>query len=279
MGELFDYGSETLDRIAFQKALGRLSAHPKARAPISRCRCLTRDPRPRRAASWPTTSCIRASRKDAFDIIKDQVAPRGRGTEEESRLSDAAQFARGAVSGGDPSLRDSTPESVRSLTREDIVNYYRKAFRPDLTTIVVVGRITPQAARQAIEKYFGAWKADGAKPPIDLPVGAAQRSEGRSSAGRKPRAGYGGARSDDCDNRSHPDYYALQLGSAVLGGSFYSTRLSIDLRKNAGPRLFRRRRHECRAHARELFRAVRLRSAERVEGKRDHRAGIEADAG
>ena len=35
-------------------------------------------------------------------------------------------------------------------------------------------------------------------------------------------------------NRSHPDYYALQLGSAVLGGSFYSTRLSIDLRKNAG---------------------------------------------
>jgi zinc protease len=35
-------------------------------------------------------------------------------------------------------------------------------------------------------------------------------------------------------SRSHPDYYALELGSAVLGGSFYSTRLSIDLRKNAG---------------------------------------------
>ena len=29
-------------------------------------------------------------------------------------------------------------------------------------------------------------------------------------------------------------YYALDLGTAVLGGSFYSTRLSIDLRKNAG---------------------------------------------
>jgi zinc protease len=34
--------------------------------------------------------------------------------------------------------------------------------------------------------------------------------------------------------RSDPDYYALQLGNAVLGGSFYSTRLSIDLRKNSG---------------------------------------------
>ena len=34
--------------------------------------------------------------------------------------------------------------------------------------------------------------------------------------------------------RADPDYYPLQLGNAVLGGSFYATRLSIDLRKNAG---------------------------------------------
>ena len=34
--------------------------------------------------------------------------------------------------------------------------------------------------------------------------------------------------------RSDPDYYPLALGNAVLGGSFYSTRLSVDLRKHAG---------------------------------------------
>jgi zinc protease len=34
--------------------------------------------------------------------------------------------------------------------------------------------------------------------------------------------------------RSDPDYYALALGNQVLGGGFYSARLSIDLRKNAG---------------------------------------------
>jgi zinc protease len=34
--------------------------------------------------------------------------------------------------------------------------------------------------------------------------------------------------------RSDHDYYPLELGNAVLGGSFYSTRLSIDLRKNSG---------------------------------------------
>jgi predicted Zn-dependent peptidase len=40
---------------------------------------------------------------------------------------------------------------------------------------------------------------------------------------------------EDLDvTRADPDFYALELGSAVLGGGFYSTRLSIDLRKNAG---------------------------------------------
>ena len=34
--------------------------------------------------------------------------------------------------------------------------------------------------------------------------------------------------------RADADYYPLELGNAVLGGSFYATRLSIDLRKNAG---------------------------------------------
>ena len=34
--------------------------------------------------------------------------------------------------------------------------------------------------------------------------------------------------------RLDPDFYALRLGNTVLGGSFYASRLSRDLRKNAG---------------------------------------------
>ena len=34
--------------------------------------------------------------------------------------------------------------------------------------------------------------------------------------------------------RSDPDYYALNLGSQVLGGAFYASRLSRDLRENSG---------------------------------------------
>jgi zinc protease len=34
--------------------------------------------------------------------------------------------------------------------------------------------------------------------------------------------------------RSNPDYYGMEMASALLGGGFYSSRLSIHLRKEAG---------------------------------------------
>jgi zinc protease len=35
-------------------------------------------------------------------------------------------------------------------------------------------------------------------------------------------------------SRSNPDYYSLNLGTQVLGGAFYASRLSRDLRENTG---------------------------------------------
>src|SRR6202034_1245356 len=68
-----------------------------------------------------------------------------------------------------PSLRDATGETVQSLTLDDVRDYYKTAFRPDLTTIVVIGKITPEQARATIEEYFGAWTAVGQRPETDLP--------------------------------------------------------------------------------------------------------------
>ena len=232
MGELFDYGSETLDRIAFQKALDDIGASESAGSDFT-IQTLTRD-LDRGVQLLADNELHPGFPQNALEVIKGQVARvvaaqlRSPGYLMQRNLREALFPA------GDPSLRDSTPETVRSLTRDDIVNYFHKTFRPDLTTIVVVGRVTPQRAREVIEKYFGAWKSEGEKPPIDLPVPPPNPP--------KVVAVPDESRVQDtvilgqtiAINRSHPDYYALDLGSAVLGGSFYSTRLSIDLRKNAG---------------------------------------------
>jgi zinc protease len=103
-----------------------------------------------------------------------------------------------------------------------------------MTTIVVIGNTTPAVARAVIEKYFGAWTATGPKPPTDLPVVPSNKA----AVIAVPDA----SRVQDTVilahtlalTRSNADYYALALGNAVLSGGLYSSRLSDDLRKNAG---------------------------------------------
>ncbi len=134
----------------------------------------------------------------------------------------------------DPTLREATPAGVHALTLADVRDYYQHAFRPDLTTLVVIGKVTPAQARATIEKYFGAWTASGPAPDTELPV----VPPNKPTSVTVPDA----SRVQDTVQlaqalsltRADPDYYALELGNAVLGGGFYSTRLSIQMRKNTG---------------------------------------------
>jgi zinc protease len=123
---------------------------------------------------------------------------------------------------------------VRSLTLDQVKEYYQYAFRPDLTTIVVIGKVTPTEARATIERYFGSWAATGPKPQTDLPP-TPSNGPGTIAVPDDTRVQDIVVLAQNLGlTRADPDYYALELGSALLGGGFYSTRLSIDLRKNAG---------------------------------------------
>jgi zinc protease len=135
---------------------------------------------------------------------------------------------------GDPTQRQATVATVSSLTLQDVKDYYAKVFRPDLTAIVVIGRVTPEQARAEIEKHFGSWKAVGPKPDVLLPPVPANKPS--TTAVPDP------SRVQDKVTlaetlgltRSNPDYYALELGNHVLGGGFYATRLYQDLREKRG---------------------------------------------
>src|SRR6185437_9874563 len=108
------------------------------------------------------------------------------------------------------------------------------AFRPDLTTMVIIGKVTPEHAIEVAEKYFGSWSASGPKPntlyppapanaPVILNVPDASRVQDKVTLAHTLKL-----------TRTNDDYYALELGNNVLGGAFYATRFYRDLRKNAG---------------------------------------------
>jgi len=134
----------------------------------------------------------------------------------------------------DPAWRETTPESLQRLNMDDVRNYYREAIRPDLTTIVVIGKVTPEHAREVVEKYFGSWQANGPKPDTLLPTAPPNRPD-TTVVPDTSRVQDDVTLAETLDlTRTNDAYYALQLGNHVLGGAFYATRLYRDLREENG---------------------------------------------
>jgi len=145
--------------------------------------------------------------------------------------------ARRLLPPGDPELREPTVEGMNALTLADVEAYYAKTFRPDLTTIVVVGKVTPEAARSAIERAFGAWHASGEPPALELPSvplnAPADVVESLPGSGQD----YVTLEQIVPVARSSAAYYPLVVGNAILGGGTggpEQSRLFRDLRQNAG---------------------------------------------
>ena len=232
LAPLLSFGTEHLDRVAYEKALDEIGASARAGTDFS-IQILSRD-FDRGVELLADNELHPALPQPALDVLKPQIAKSVSARNVSPGYLAQRALREALFPASDPSLRDATGESVNALTSDDLRTYYRTVFRPDLTTIVVIGNITPEQARAAMEKYFGAWAAVGPKPNVDLPV----QPLNHSAALAVPDA------SRVQDNvvlaynlqltRADPDYYALALGNAVLGGGFYSTRLSIDLRKNTG---------------------------------------------
>jgi zinc protease len=137
---------------------------------------------------------------------------------------------------GDPALREATPSGIASLQLDDVRNYYTRTFRPDLTTIVVVGNVTPGRARAAIEAGFGSWAASGEPPALELP-GVALNAPSRVTLDVPISQDAVTLEELLPVKRGDPDVPALELGNVILGGGRagpQQSRLFRDLRQNAG---------------------------------------------
>jgi zinc protease len=125
-----------------------------------------------------------------------------------------------------------TETSVKGLSTSDLQSYYDTNFRPNNSTLIIVGDVNPDQIEQKINARFGGWQRgmvpqlSYGEPPksaattiylIDKP-GAAQSSFRIGSVGVP---------------RSTQDYFALTVMNTILGGSFTS-RLNQNLRETRG---------------------------------------------
>ncbi|MEO6785950.1 MAG: pitrilysin family protein, partial [Chthoniobacteraceae bacterium] len=135
--------------------------------------------------------------------------------------------------GGHPYGKFPTPESVKSITRDDLVKFHSAWFAPNNASLAIVGDVKAADILPKIEKALGAWarkeipaiKKQGVEPIhgitihlLDLP-GSVQ-SNVIVCRGEPSRA----------DN---PDVPELNVMNSILGGGF-SGRLFQNLREKHG---------------------------------------------
>ena len=229
---LFKYGSTHLDRVSFQGALDSIGAREHA-GPNFELQTLTRD-FGRGVSLLADNELHPALSEQALQTVRDQLRDVVGARMQSPGFLASKSLRESLFAKGDPSLREPLPEGVNGLTMDDVLSYYHTAFRPDLTTIVVIGKITPNEAHNIIEKEFGRWSAVGPKPDTDLPVAATNRSAALAVPDESKIQDAVALAENVPLTRKDPDYYALELGNAVLAGGFYSSRLSVDLRKKMG---------------------------------------------
>jgi zinc protease len=232
LDELLSYGTVSSDRAAFQKALDDIGANESAGADFSLE--VPAGDFDRGVALLAENELHPALPASAFKIVQRQLAERMAGEVQSPLYVTEHALEAALLPKNDPDLRHPTSRSISSLSLSDVRNYYKRVFRPDLTTIVVVGNITPELARSVIEHNFGNWKSHGRIPRPHLsPVRANQASSLEVPNASRVQAEVTLAETLPV-TRSDPDYYTLNLGSQVLGGAFYASRLSRDLRENTG---------------------------------------------
>ncbi len=229
---LYSYGTTTLDRLAFQKALDDIAANENAGARFSLT--VLKDNFTRGVQLLADNELHPALPQDAFDVTKQQTGQFVAGNLQSPGYRTTRALETSLLPPADPSLRQVTPDTVGKLTLDEVKAYHAATIRPDLTTIVVIGDITPGEARSVVEKWFGDWKAVGPKPETTLPAVPVNKPSAQAVADAEQVQDSVALAEQLNLNRFSPDYYALQLGTHVLGGGFYATRLYHDLRQTAG---------------------------------------------
>jgi zinc protease len=123
-------------------------------------------------------------------------------------------------------------KSVKALTRDDLATFYQSNYHPNNATLIVVGDIDSKTLKPKLEKAFAGWSS-GNVPSMDV-----SKMEMMAKAGiylvDKPGAAQSSVSIGQVGiERSNPDYYAIQVMNAILGGGG-SARLFMNLREDKG---------------------------------------------
>ncbi len=132
-----------------------------------------------------------------------------------------------------PYGRVTTEQSLRAITRNDVVAFHQTYFKPGRAVITVVGDVKPDEVKAEVEKALAGWTRGGSVPAFDYPAAPAAKARTIYLVDKPGAAQSTFAIGEVGPSRATPDYYALRVMNEMLGVLFQS-RLNHNIREVKG---------------------------------------------
>lgn len=113
-----------------------------------------------------------------------------------------------------------TEETIKNVTFQDVLDFYKIRFAPNNAYIVVVGDITTKDAKKQLKKYFGKWEKVKNLPELPDPVLTANVSSSEINFVDMPNATQSNisVTNNVSLKQSDEDYFAALMANNILGG-------------------------------------------------------------
>lgn len=127
-----------------------------------------------------------------------------------------------------------TEASLKQIAQRDLVEFYRRYYRPDTTVLTLVGDFDSAKVRALLNQQLGEWQAAGEAPRLVLPSVSRPKAMVRLTQPMPGKAqsityiGYSGI------DRKDPRYYPALVLNQILGGDTLSSRLGTEIRDRLG---------------------------------------------
>ena len=126
-----------------------------------------------------------------------------------------------------------TEESIKAITRGEVLAFHKAYFQAGRALITVVGDVKTAGVKAAIEKSLASWPRGGEKPAFSYPALPQTHPMSIFLVDKPDAAQSTFAIGNPGPPRNTPDYDALQVMNTILGGMFQS-RLNANIREEKG---------------------------------------------
>lgn len=144
----------------------------------------------------------------------------------------SSEFRKLVYGPDSPWSRMATSETVSNLTREDLVEFHSRYFRPNNSVVSISGDLTRAEMLEKVETLLGDWEPAEVAMPI-LPAVERRFEPSVNYIERKIsqvhlRVGHLGCRRHDANE------FAIEMMNYILGGGGFLSRLTREIRSRRG---------------------------------------------